>query len=417
MARNDGLSTANFMSGAMQGYNFMQGIENNKLHTEEIQHQRGLRDADAVRRDEQHQAAMQTNQQQQEIQRRTMRKLDEEETVKVNQLVARKMIALQNNGLDWTQENQKSLEQYGRFADPEYLLAPETGSALDTVKSVLSGELNMNDPAALQAYNRLINVQRGASDGRTVSINRMVPAGSGKGVHLGLSVKNADGTAYDNGVLTQNRSTDPRDPVEELTMDELIEVMGAVEQTRGALSNPQMAKAFIQMYGPQAEKVSAKDQSQIDYNKSRAGYYDAKAVAEGAAAGGTASGKLPAKAQLHEYLKKEFPKATSEELWTLANSSPENPWDFVNKHIQAQNESDRMGKIPLEEKERNALAALQRVRGHLRPDLVNGGSQSPAASVPAVDPGGNDRIQQILAANPGKSPEWAAAYLKHISGQ
>jgi len=202
-------------------------------------------------------------------------------------------------------------------------------------------------------------------------------------------------------------------------MDELMEVMGTVEQTRGALTNPQMAKAFIQMYGPQAEIVSAKDQSQIDYNKARAGYYDAKASAEGATGtGATGGGKLPAKAQLHEYLKKEFPKATSDELWALANSSPENPWDFVSKHIQAQSESDRMGKISLEDKEKNALKALQRVRAELRPDLVNGSSPSETPSADSANEQNSDaRIQQILSANPGKSTEWAAAYLNHLSGK
>lgn len=403
----------------MQGYNFMQGIENNNLRKEEVQHQRGLREAEDTRRGEQHQAVMQTNQQQQELQRRNMRKLDEDEALKVNQLVARKMFALQNNGLDWTPENQKSLEEYGRFADPEYLLAPETGTALDTAKRVLTGDLNMNDPAALQAYNRLINVQRGASDGRTVSINRMVPAGSGQGIHLGLNVKNADGSEYDNGVLTQNRSTDPRDPVQELTMDELIEVMGAVEQTRGALTNPQMAKAFIQMYGPQSEKVSAKDQSQIDYNKSRAGYYDAKAVAEGAGAGGTAGGgKLPAKAQLHEYIMKQFPDVSKEDAWSMANSSPENQSSWTLKLASLIAESEG---IPVNEALEQATAQWQQMygapRGQAGPASNHQSDPETVSSAPAGDANGDKRIQQILSANPGKSPEWAAAYLKHISGQ
>lgn len=408
MARNDGLSTANFMSGAMQGYNFMQGIENNKLRKEEIQHQRGLRDSEDSRRGELHQANMEANQQRQEINKRTLRQLDESEALQVNQLVAKKMLALQNNGLDWTPENQKALEQYGRSADPEHLLAPETGEALDTVKKVLSGDLNMNDPTAVQAYNRLINVQRGASDGRSVSINRVVPSGSGQGVYLGLKVKNADGTEYDNGVLTENRSADPRDRVQEITLDELLEVMEAVEKTRGALSNPDMAKAFIQMYGPQGEQISAKDQSQIEYNKARADYWRGKSQPGGGT--GSGSGTLPAKAQLHEYLKKEFPEATSDELWALANSSPENPWDFVSKHIQMQNDSDRMGRVSLEEKENKALEALQRVRSQLRPDLSGQGETGIPAAPPAGSQPAPAQAVEALRNNPDLKDQFIAKY-------
>lgn len=426
MARNDGLSTANFMSGAMQGYNFMQGIENNRLRKEEIQHQRGLRDADEARRveshranmqdveenrvyrkseetrraeshaanmqnaeenrgyrksgearmAESHKANMQTNQQQQELLRRNFRKLDEEDELKLKHLVARKMIALQNNGLDWTPENQKSLEEYGRSADPEYLLAPETGAALDTVKRVLSGDLNMNDPTAIQAYNRLINVQRGASDGRTVSINRMVPAGSGQGVHLGLNVKNADGSEYDNGVLTQNRSADPRDPVQELTMDELMEVMGAVEQTRGALSNPQMAKAFVEMYGPQSE--------------------------------GTGSGSMPAKAQLHQYVMKQFPGISKEDAWSMANSSPENQSSWTLKLASLIAESEG---IPVNEALEKATSKWQEMYGATGGRLAQSSSQNANNnSGPADNKSAPTAAIEALKKNPDTKDQFLAKY-------
>lgn len=62
--------------------------------------------------------------------------------------------------------------------------------------------------------------------------------------------------------------------------------------------------------------------------------------------------------------------------------------------------------------ERGTPAPRERVRGEVPPLL-----SKPKAKASSGAVGDNAKIQQILAANPGKSPEWAAAYLKHLSQQ
>lgn len=244
------------MDGAMKGYNFMQGIEDNKLRHEEIKANRGLRESEEARRaqqfemsKEQHAANMETAEQARTLNRLRIDEFDEKKAHQANVLAAKKWRAMKGTGAEWTPEFQEQLAKFGRFADPEYLLAPETESAISTIKGLFSGSVSMNDPAVIAAANRIYNVQRGAKDGNQVVINRIVPAKGGTGFHFGVRVRTAEGREYD-APLTDNASSDDNDPVTTVSMDEFMKLFGSIEQAREGLSDPKMAEAFADFYDP-----------------------------------------------------------------------------------------------------------------------------------------------------------------------
>lgn len=363
--RNGGLIIGNALDSGLRAFSQMQSMDANKQAM-------GLRDTQAKMQEEQHAASMRNARQQEQINNMRMRQLGQDEQQRAMALFAKRLHAIDAGG----DASPEEIEQYtaltggGRLTDPKYIASEEVGNALAIYPRVLKGEIDKNSPEAIQAYNTLINVQRGATDGRKVTINKVVPSRDGQGVHFGLNVVNADGTVNANGVLTDNRSTDPNDPVSSVSFDELNNAYGAIANLRAVVTNPKIRQALYREYGLGPQQVSAKDQSVIDYNKSRANYYDTKTKNE-ATNGAGGGGKLPAQAQLHEFLKTEFPNASPEDLWTLANSSPENPWDFINRHIAMQTaaEKDSDSRTSPEEKEDAAIAAYQRIRPKLRPDL------------------------------------------------
>lgn len=299
-----GLQLADAIGHGLNTYAQLQGIQNNK--------DRSLREAQSFEMDKQaFDMQKQDRAEQSKINNVRMRQLEQAELDKVNHLNARKMRVMAGAGVEWSPENQKALENYGRTADPEYLLAPETGAALETFEKVMSGEIDKNDPRAIQSANRLINVQRGATEGRQVQINRIYPSKDGQGIHLGLHVKNADGTENPKGVLTDRRSSDPDDIVSTISFDELISNYSNIKQARSALSDPKMRQAFMDYYDPLPDQsVSAKDQSTIQKNTALSKLYESRAETEKVnrekiikevKSGGGSGGKLPADAQMIEF--------------------------------------------------------------------------------------------------------------------
>lgn len=235
--RNEGLATANAIGSALDTYGQLQNIDANKQAV-------GLRDADQKMQQEAHAAKMKSYQSQEASDA-------EANNHRVNQLNARKMRVLNGAGLEWSPENQAELTRLGgRLGDVGNLLSPDMGDAITSLEGVLSGKLNMNDPAAIKAANQLANVQKGATEGRKVNINRIVPSEDGSSVHLGLHSVDADGMENANAVLTKNRSALPEDEVESISIDNLVKILGTAKQSRQTLQNPKMMKAYMDFYDP-----------------------------------------------------------------------------------------------------------------------------------------------------------------------
>lgn len=318
--RNGGLIIGNALDSGLRAYSQMQSIDANKQAM-------GLRDAQAKMQEEQHTVAMRNAKQQEQINNMRMRQLGQDEQQRAMALFAKRLHAIDAGG----DASPEEIEQYtaltggGRLTDPKYIASEEVGNALAIYPRVLKGEIDKNSPDAIQAYNTLINVQRGATDGRKVTINKVVPSRDGQGVHFGLNVVNADGTVNANGVLTDNRSADPNDPVSSISFDELNNAYGAIANLRAVVTNPKIRQALYREYGLGPQQVSAKDQSVINANNARADYYKNKAsAARGIEAG---DGKLPAAAQMVNFYKSMG--YNDDDAIAMANDSAGSPQKFV----------------------------------------------------------------------------------------
>lgn len=256
----------------------LQSIENNNA--------RSLREAEAFEMDKQayqddRQFREEQRQQNQQMHNIRMQQLSKEEQERAQALLAKKLYAMDAGGGFTDEERQEylGLTRGSRLADPDYISRPEVGEALEIYPKIISGEISRDDPAAIKAYNTLLNVQRGATDGRQVSVNKILPSKSGNGIYIGLDVTNKDGTK-NAGVLTDRRSADKDDPVSEISFDELNEVYGNARNLRALVTNPKFRQAFYREHGFGTQPVSAKDQSMIDKNNALANLYKTRAETE-----------------------------------------------------------------------------------------------------------------------------------------
>lgn len=324
MNRNDGLSSANFLGGAMQGYQFMQGVEDNKQRAQERKQMAGLRDADAARQTEQFAMQKQQHNQNNELHSARMRKLAQEEQEGATKALARQLYAI-DSGTDLSPEERDELIKAtggSRLLDPSYLSSPEVGEALEIYPQVMGGQIDRNDPRALKAYNTILNVQRGAKDGRQVQINKVVPSKDGQGVHVGLHVKNADGTENPNGVLTDSRSSDPNDPVSTISFDEINGVYGATKNLRDLVNNPKYRQTLYRQYGFGTQPISAKDQSIIDKNKAQANLYNSKSANEKNGGSGGKGGDTATKKDIEYFQSLGYSKEDSVDMVVNRGASP-----------------------------------------------------------------------------------------------
>ena len=318
---NDGLIIGNAIESGLRTYGQMQSIDANKQAM-------GLRDEQARMQREQHEAQMRSSQQQQEINNIRMRQLSDDEQQRVTSLFAKKLYAMDSGG-DLSPEEQQqylSITGGGRLTDPSYIASEEFGNALNIYEKVRTGQIDRNSDEAKAAANMIFNVQRGATDGRKVSINRVENSKDGQGVHFGLNVVNADGTVDPNGVLTDKRSADPDDRVSSISFDEMDGMYGAAKSLRAFVTNPKLRQALYREHGLGPQQVSAKDQSVIDYNKSRAKFYDSKAKNE-ASGGAGGAGKLPADAQMIAFYEQRG--YSTDDAIAMVNESKNSPQKFV----------------------------------------------------------------------------------------
>ena len=424
-----GLRLADAIGHGLNTYAQLQGIDANKQQME-MEKNRSLRDAQAFEMDKEAHA------ENKKFNSLRMKQLEQADQEKLSALLAKKLYAMDaggNNFSDREREEYLKLTGGSRLADPDYLSRPEVGAALEIYPKVMTGEIHRNDPRAIEAINTIVNVQRGATDGRQVRINRVEPSADGQGVYLGLHVKNPDGTENPNAVLTDNRSADPTDKVSSISFDELNAIYDNATKMRSIVTNPKYRQALYREYGLGApEKVSAKDQSLIDKNKAQSQYYNAKATAAAKAeATGGAGGKgMPAKAQMISFYKGlGYSDEDSIAMANDAASSPEKfattyskmlfdaskdyngkptitPEDAFKKSMEIYNSNFRKSKKDSEPEEpkKDLLASIVGITQDSNQQSFNGtGMKKPVIKAPqaAID---------FLKANPDQAQNFKAKY-------
>jgi hypothetical protein len=226
-----GLSSLNFVDGAMRGAQFVAGMQDQ-------QRRAGLMEAQEQRAQESHAAQMANAQQTQEINAIRVRDMNDEHTQKMNKALAWSMHSLQ-----------KAPPEYRDFVakhpnlDASRILSPDYGQAIDTLKGAAEGKIDYRHPDVAKAFDMLNpEIGLGATQGRKVSTSRLYPGKTPGTVMVGLKV---DGDPEERP-LTERRSSDPDDPVKEVKLEDLIGRLHVAQQYRGFLADPENQQWFIQ---------------------------------------------------------------------------------------------------------------------------------------------------------------------------
>lgn len=252
-----GLSSLNFVDGAMRGAQFVAGMQDRQAQREERAGLASLRQSQEQRAQESHGKEMEVRDMQ--IKKAGM---DMEEEAKKR--IARTMRAAERNGVPLSQipmsdDDKAFFEKFGPTAAPQYFMAEKSLKATSTLDKVMSGELALNHPDAHEALEVLVpDIQsRTKADGE-VRVNGIYPSKDGKGINMGLHLKRKDGTEDPNAVVTVGRTSDPKDPVRTLELGPLLGRGAAMGEFQRTASDQRLAKVFMDTYAPEDQLQNLK---------------------------------------------------------------------------------------------------------------------------------------------------------------
>ncbi len=324
---NNGLIIGDAIGSGLRTYQQLQNIDANKQTM-------GLRDEQAKMQREQHAAQMEAIKEEKIIRGMKVDEIKGDQLRKVNEAFAWSMY----NAQGMPDEYKKLIAAHPNL-DAQRLMSDEAGNALSTIDAIAAGKIHFSSTEAAEAFNFLNpEISLGATENRKVKTSRLYPGGSPSTLRVGLRV---EGDPKERP-LTVHRSSRDDDPVREVSVDEQIQKAMIMKSYREMLMSDQGRQWFIKTHLPQLnQQVSAKDQSAIEYNKSRANYYNTKAskVRDESDSGG--AGKLPAKAQMVNFYKAMG--YDDDDAIAMANDSAGSPQKFVTDYSKMLLETSRDG--------------------------------------------------------------------------
>jgi hypothetical protein len=413
---NDGLVIGNAIESGLRTYGQMQSIDANKQAM-------GLRDEQARMQREQHEAQMDAHEEEKKIRGLRADEIKGEQLKKMNEAFAWSIY----NAKDMPDEYKQLIAAHPNL-DAQRLMSDEAAMHLKTIEGLKSGAIPYHSKEVAAAFDFLNpEIALGATEKRKVKTSRLYPGGSPETLRVGLHV---EGDPQERP-LTVHRSSRDDDPVLEVSMDQQMQKAMIFKSYRDMLMSDQGRQWFLKTHLPQlSQQVSAKDQSVINFNKSRANYYDSKAKNE-ASGGAGGAGKLPADAQMIAFYEQRG--YSTDDAIAMVNESKNSPQKFVTDYTNMLLETSKdMNGVPTITPDQAFEKSMQVYNTNFRrkpakrdaapkneakpvsaPPLISRPNDTPAASPDNRE----TKIKQILAANPGKNPDWAAAYLDHLANQ
>lgn len=279
---NRGLSSATFANGVMQGANFVSGLQDRKQRRKESEHRMGLRDVRANRQQEiDTHTAQETRTKEARLTRAAKAKQDAEyhdlqigkaqshvggnkedgaqgKEGRAQKVEVEKSFLLSAQLLHGVADPskitpaQKKMFKKHPLTDVRYLQSDEVGNALTTAKEAIkTGQLNTPEMhRAMEVFDP--NVVSGATEGRNVSIARLLPGTKKDHFIVGLRVEG------DNKIrpFTVSRSADDNDEIKQFSIDSVAEKIHQIEQARQLSQNPTYIQNELGIKGVPKSKES-----------------------------------------------------------------------------------------------------------------------------------------------------------------
>lgn len=474
-----GLSSANFVGGLMQGANFVAGMQDRQAQREERATLGTLRQSGERRAQESHdlQMAAAPDEMAARKSRAQAEQMDLEN--KINAENARMMFHAKENGLAvpaYLPGQKEFFDKVGPTASAAYILDPRTQKAVQSAHGVMDGSVPLNSPDSHEALQTLIpDIQSGTKADGTVRVNGIYPSKDGSGLHIGLHVTKNDGTEDPHGVVTQNRTSDPKDPVRTVGTDGILQRAALLHQWQQNLSDPRYAQAYMDTYYPPAERLKDKEAQQrvnindlqakkinkdlnegdpVTYQVDGSGNLMQLPTRSGSAAAtpvvdpkgnpvkapqkaGAAGAQGTQRQKDYEFAIDRLRMDENAALeWASSHKSmDERAADYANRMVYAETKDQPPEGYSAPDKWRSHRDLFMKEYGNFgkvgkqpKPDPAQAKQPQPFknGAGPIKAPTQNDQatqeqikaaLDQIKAANPGKSDEWHKAYLNHLAGQ
>lgn len=342
-----GLSNATFVGGLMRGYDFADRMKQRGLTRdrqerldqraeEELQmrkerHDLGLSDA---RRRRDREDVLASRQDQQWGRQQRLNKLADQEAY--FKLLGRQASALEQNKdllADMSDEEREAIANNPGI-NAQYLLSDETGQALDVAEGLIRGKHSLRPPAgadrdivadsAQRLFPELVN----DSQGNVKGVAGLYPGREKGTVVFELN----DGTTQPKP-MTENRSTDPEDPVKQIPVENVLNKVQGIKQLRQLLGSSAGRRYLMSMAGIKPSQSFSK--LARDEDTGLVGQYDSSGqfhAQDMRKAGGSAGGRAPADVQFMEYLQKTL-QVSPGEAFRMLKTAQSNPREFESKYV------------------------------------------------------------------------------------
>lgn len=338
MARK-GLSSASFLGGAMQGYDFVDEEldENRQEKRQEALNERQDQQWDMQK--EEHGVRMEAAKDEDRMRGLRFDQFEQEQVDRANRTLA---ITLAHGGADaLTGEDAEFASLHPNF-NAARLLSPEFGKALDTAEGVFEGEVDPTSPGVMDALTELApEIQLGSGGGRKVKPVSIVPGKKEGTFMVNLAVDGDDRPRP----LTENRSARDDDPVKQIPLDAFMQRVMIARQAREGLKNPKVQEALIAQYYPEfkgkekaGELVQHPELGWVQQKPD--GTYQQYDPAKGGKSG-SGSGSGTARMKDYHFAKNElgFNEEEARE-WANSNRSPsERAEEYANQMVKYEQEA------------------------------------------------------------------------------
>lgn len=344
MAGQQGLGLA---QGFMQGYSFMQGMDERKQRM-------GLRDQQAQR-------ATETHQRQGERHDLTM----DQARLQREQQQAQQVLGKMAHGLPLAEEEEGFLRD-----NPKYwpVLDPQTDKSLETARGVMdpNSPVGMRSPETLDAINQMFGHRINRGEGGRKRIDGIYPGKAPGTVAFSVEVEGEDGRKY-RAPMTVNRGTAGDDEVMQTPVDQLLGQVKGYDMLRQPFRNSPEAQAratkmLAVLTGKTPERSSAYRQTQeltalgLDPEQARNQAYGIKGQERygepfqhpqlGWGQRGPdgkfypidppgSSNKAPADVQTAEWMVANGIAGDLSEAYNLVATSKSNPSSFISRYVSA----------------------------------------------------------------------------------